>query len=745
MACACTVQADDLTWNGTADSHVWNTETANTPWLNTTPAAAPFATGDNVTFAVPSGSVSNTVQVGSPLEAGTVTVESDYIFETTAQSSISAEFAGSGVIQKSGEYELALQAVEGAAAGPTLEVAEGNLSVGGSGTFQGVSAMADGTMLTVAEGAAISFADSVIGTDVALQGNMNLQGGDSTLNSVNGSGGLNVADAATLSLAADSSVGTLENAGTVTSDGVLLVENAVVNGGTVEADTIILNDTASFSTLQTDHLVLGAELGQSPVVTADTVGAASGEAVDVDVARVVRASGDYTLVSSANMGDTTTYTLTDAALNRFLGDGFVATLSQLPEGLVLNLETTNSGYYQRQVSGTNATAGAALLDEAFGTLDPLANAERYTDLAGVLSSMDAYIAAGDTRSADALAATFAGAGVPNLNIAWRGQMERQLRSIRNRVSTFNGGIGCPEPVAYNPKSGLMPASFSTPYTLWANAEIDHSKLDGSGSAPGYSLNSIGGTVGFAMNAHEDLTVGAAFTGMHGRLGIKGFGSDASGDLDSYYGSIFARMDSGCWTHALIGSVGFADVSLDRRVYFPDGGYATHGSTNGLSFGLMYELARTYKLDSDSLAQAWWQPVMNVSYIHSQIDSFSESGSDAALRFGKQESNNVIFGLGARMQGIVGQNALNTPVIMETRILGKAIAGRRDGTASVTIPGLGQGASVRGADSGACGVELGVGFNIPLGRDNGALIMDCSAEFYSDQTSVNGVLGYRLDF
>lgn len=343
---------------------------------------------------------------------------------------------------------------------------------------------------------------------------------------------------------------------------------------------------------------------------------------------------------------------------------------------------------------------------------------------------------------NALTASIVGSGVADMNVAWRSQMQRQLRSIRNRVSTLSGGIACDAPY-YDGKGYVQKTP--PPYTFWGTAEIDRSKLNGSNHASGYTLNSIGGTAGMAMFAEDGLTVGAAFTGMHGRLGVKGYGSDASGELDAYYGSIFARMEQGCWDHTLIGSVGFADISLNRRVNLPDESYTTHGNPDGLSFGVMYEVSRSYRLNLDSMAQAWWQPVFNVSYIHSRVDSYTENGSVGALRVGKQESNNVIFGLGARMQGIVGENLFNTPAIMETRLLGKAIAGRRDGRANVGIPGLDESATVRGARQGAFGVELGIGLNIPLGRDYGSLIIDCSAEMYSDQTSVNGVLGYRFDF
>ena len=240
-------------------------------------------------------------------------------------------------------------------------------------------------------------------------------------------------------------------------------------------------------------------------------------------------------------------------------------------------------------------------------------------------------------------------------------------------------------------------------------------------------------------------MGAAFTGMAGRFSSKGYGSNASGDLDAYYASLFTRMDDGCWSHMLIGTLGFADMSLDRRVALPGGGYTTHGSTDGLGMGLMYEVARTYRITEGTWEGAWWQPVFNVSYIHSSVDGFTEHGSDAALRVADQESNNVIFGLGARMQAIVGENLINRPAVMETRLLGKAIAGRQEGKANVALPGVGNSVTVHGAEPGAFGIELGVGFSVPLGGDLGSIIMDCSAEFFENQNSVNGVLGYRLEF
>ena len=717
VACSLSVQADDLTWNGSSNDSVWDTSASHTPWLSGETAAS-FLSGDNVAFSALSSGAEQNVQVGGDLEAGSVTVNAPYVFQTTADSRISGSFAGgnAGLITKTGSYSLRLDAAEGTTGGPLLAVAEGELVLGGSATYAGVSAVADSASLSLAEAAVIQLTEGV-----------------------QAEGSLLLAEGAALTLGADSAVGTLSNAGSVGGNVMLQVQNAVTSGGTVEVAQLELGNAAAFSVLKADSLRLGGNISKSvPLVTTNSLSGFAGENMAVDVTHVVRGSGDYVLVASENLGSTT-YTLSSDTMARFLNDGFTTTLTQTQQGLVLNLETTNTNYYERHAHTANGRAGGALLDYAFDLLDPQATPERDADLASALNALDAYIAEGQSRKADALAASVAGAAVANLNMAWRDQMGRQLNSIRNRMTVMNGGIPC-----LAPEDKCCPVQ-QPQYTMWANAEIDYQNRRGDNAAPGYKLNSVGGTAGVTYQSDEDLTMGAAFTGMAGRFSSKGYGSNASGDLDAYYASLFTRMDDGCWSHMLIGTLGFADMSLDRRVSLPGGGYTTHGSTDGLGMGIMYEVARTYRITEGSWEGAWWQPVFNVSYIHSSVDGFTEHGSDAALRVADQESNNVIFGLGARMQAIVGENLINRPAVMETRLLGKAIAGRQEGKSNVALPGVGNSVTVHGAEPGAFGIELGVGFSVPLGGDLGSIIMDCSAEFFENQNSVNGVLGYRLDF
>lgn len=736
VVCSQLAQAESLEWNGTAASNTWNTESANTVWKDNSGTDVAFSSDDDVTFGTLSGDVTSTVKVESDVAAGSVTVNDDYTVDTDAECTIAGVFGGTGKLIKGGQYQLTLDAADGSD-GLVLEVSEGNLVLAGTGSYAALS-MAEATGLTIADGADITLAEAAQGTDALLLGKLTV-GDTAQFNSLSGDGSLVLAEGKSLQLAAASYIGSLQNGGNITSGGMLSISNEVAQGGAIKAPALMLGNGGSFTSLTVDSLILASAPSQlAPVISTGSLQSDNGS-IDVQIEKIVRGSGDYTLVASETELNGTSYTLNSYTAQHYLDYGYIATLRPQDNALVLNLETTDSGYFARHTTSANGYAGARLLDAAFGQLDPQANSSRYPSLAAVMDAMDGYIDSGNSRAADELAASVAGAGITAINAAFRTQMERQMREIRNRLTTMNGGMPCDPP---DPKA---PAARPLRYTLWANAEIDYQNQRSDGALPGYKLNSLGGTAGFAALASKDLTLGAAFTGMAGRLNAKSYGSSASGDLDAYYANIFARYDSGCWSHSLIGTAGFADVTFNRYVNYGNGAYSTHGSTDGLGLGVMYEVARTYRISEDYMASAWWQPVFNVAYIHSQIDSYTESGSDAALRVGKQESNNVIFGLGARMQTVVGQDLFNSPALMEARVLGKATTGSRRGKADVSIPGVNRNVGIRGADYGPIGIEIGLGFSIPLGTRYGAIITDCTAEFTSDQSSVNGVLGYRIDF
>jgi len=99
---------------------------------------------------------------------------------------------------------------------------------------------------------------------------------------------------------------------------------------------------------------------------------------------------------------------------------------------------------------------------------------------------------------------------------------------------------------------------------------------------------------------------------------------ANGDLDSYYGNLFFRIQSGRWAHNIILTCGWNDASLDRTAGIPGAGmYTMHGSTSGSSYGAFYE--GTYDLYLNENNTSALQPLVNASVYRSRMDGFTESG------------------------------------------------------------------------------------------------------------------------
>ncbi len=393
--------------------------------------------------------------------------------------------------------------------------------------------------------------------------------------------------------------------------------------------------------------------------------------------------------------------------------------------------------YSRDLAQSeNGTVGLQMMDAADLALNPMGMNDKvgdkaeYADLAGILHSLEGFKATGDADGADKLGAAVAGSGVASLGMALAGDVERQLRAIRNRTTTM--GV---DPAVVNDD---MPY-----FNAWINAEGDHRSLDEDSTLSGYSLSSWGGTVGFDMDVNPSLTWGLAVTAMYGDFTSES-ADQVEGDVNTYYVSAFARATSGAWVHTFVATMGMSKSELERTVSHSGGSYTTEGEADGMSFGFLYEVGRTFALNED--ATACWQPVFNVSYRHTEVDAFSESGSDAALECGDQSLDTLTFGLGGRLQAIVGENIYNRTSILEARALVKLDAGDRQSEMNTALGALPSAAgTVKSAEMDAFGIEVGAGLTVPMGIDSGSIFMDASVEFRGSYTSVNGTLGYRINF
>ncbi len=271
--------------------------------------------------------------------------------------------------------------------------------------------------------------------------------------------------------------------------------------------------------------------------------------------------------------------------------------------------------------------------------------------------------------------------------------------------------------------------------FWIAAEAGRNELSGAGSAAGHNINNWGGSVGADWGIAESTSLGFAFTALYGDLNASSVDS-ASGDLDSYYLSLAAQHQSGKWSHQASISWGLMDASLDRHVSHAGGNYSASGDTDGYSFGIMYELGYEIKLSESSTLT----PIFNAALVHSYLDGYTETGSDAALRVGEQDNTIATFGIGARVA-----SKLDFGLQVGARALLKVDAGDRAQEADVSLANVaGSRALIEGAEAGSVGVELGFGASMPVG-ENAALFFDASVDLREDQQNYNASGGYRLRF
>ena len=335
----------------------------------------------------------------------------------------------------------------------------------------------------------------------------------------------------------------------------------------------------------------------------------------------------------------------------------------------------------------------------------------------------------DNQEAAALERTLtavAGSSIATIGPAVMEDMHRQLKAIRNRTTTMSDGT-----------SGELPASH-----IWINGETGYYKLSSDGYLPGYSLSNWGGTLGVDVDISDEATVGIALSAMYGDLRPSSADS-ATGNLDTTYLSAFLRANSGAWIHTFVVSGGIADINLDRTVHYGSGSYRTSGNTEGYSFGAIYELGYTLPMSPEGTMAI--QPILNVEIRHASVKGYTEGGSDVALRVDGIKQDVVTFGLGARMQSAVGENAFNRRAIFEARALAKLDAGDRSGKSRNGIIGNSASAEVESAETGAAGFEIGAGLSVPIGSQYGSVFMDASFEWRDGWSSVDASVGYRINF
>ncbi|MDO4817009.1 MAG: autotransporter outer membrane beta-barrel domain-containing protein [Akkermansia sp.] len=528
--------------------------------------------------------------------------------------------------------------------------------------------------------------------------------------------------------------GTFSSGGDLVSNRSLVFDKKVANGGNLTAPAVALSSTGNvFGDLITDTIVFtSAPSAAAPMVYVNRLANYSEDitTITLGLEEVPELAGAYELIDGCGITAAESCTLSSDALSNLRREHLNGELVVRDDDLWINIKSMGDNHYPEITDG-NAGKGAQMASEAYFELSPQLNRDQYPDLAKALDGLD-HLVSSHRADADKLASAVAGASIPALHEAIRGDVDRQLRAIRNRTTTMGINSCCATPK-------------DLPYVnAWINAEGDYRRMEHDKSLSGYKYNTWGGTVGVDLDVTSNTTAGLAVTAMFGD-----FKSDAAdhldGDLDNYYLTAFVRHSNRSWVHTFIATLGRADADVDRTVSTPYGAYATTGSTTGSSFGLMYEVARTYALTEDS--SACIQPILNVTYIHTSMDGYTEGGSDAALKVEDIDSNAVNIAVGARVQTAFGADVYNRSSVFEGRALVKGYLADRDSCGKVQFAQLGalSNAEVRSAERGPLGLELGAGIYIPVSLNAGSIFWDASLELRTKDMNINTTIGYRYNF
>ena len=440
----------------------------------------------------------------------------------------------------------------------------------------------------------------------------------------------------------------------------------------------------------------------------------------------------FTLMSDIAEGSTIKPDLVHSAIiEKYFGSSAGIRLDD--GGNLVFTGTTVSGdtahFHADAATTETGRAGADLLDYYFATRNPQSTAPGSL-AAGVLGALEGIIAAGDKAQADRIMSGVAGSTVTSLSASFAAGFDARMTSIRNRMT----GMGVDQTLVNED----MPY-----FHAWISADGANTSLDADSTMAGYKLNSWGGTVGVDVDVNDFLTLGAAFTASYGDLTADG-AETADGNLDTYTAALFAHAQVKRWTHDVVLAVSTADADLDRTVDYGAGNYTAKGTTNGFGFGALYELAYNIPVGEDE--DGIFSPLFRASFTHVSVDGYTETKAESmGLAVGKQDISYATFGLGARYVAAIGENVFNRTATLELRAMVLQDAGSRQGEADVALGGsAGRTRTVKGAEPGSTGIQVGASLNVPV-EESSAIFADVNLDARSKTTTVNGSVGYRINF
>lgn len=680
--------------------------------------------------------------------------------------------ASGGTVDTNGNTAT-LSGVIGGSGGLT-KAGAGTLTLGGTNTYTGATAINEGT-LQMSLGGSLASATAVrVAKDAIFDVNNTAQ----TIGSIAGAGDVTLGSGALTAGADNTSTtqsGVISGTGgnfTKIGTGVLNLTGANTYTGltTINAGALLINGSITSDTLVVNGAVLG---GTGTIVgRVDNSGIlAPGNSIGT-----LKVTGNYTdhpgseyrvevtgagesdklaVTGSANLGNglvtvqslggafgnSTTYTILSAGSvgGDFSGatSDFVflnPTLTSDANNVFLTLKRNNTSFAsvgstpnQRAVAQALDVAGVAPSGDmalVIGTLNGLTAAQARSAYDAIGGQLNATLV---SNSLDA-PARFSGVVNTRLGRLGAGMSSTSRLAFSGLKLAYQGNALA----QLNPVTGVATGDQG----LWIQAAGASGNVDGDGNARGYDYRGGGFAGGYDGDVNNNFRAGIALGYSNTDLNIEGAPDNTR--VDGYELAFYGRYRSGSWTYKGILGIGENDNQTDRAVTV--GGLQRTASADFKTRTAFAYLESAYRFSNPDY---YIEPLAAAQWSTAEHDGFTEQGAGALnLVVTGQRAERTRTYLGARIDW-----SIEGHIQRMVEIRGLWIHDFDDAAQTMDASLSGSGAAVfavRGVEPKRDAALLGAGIADTINRDM-SLYFDYNLELRGDDTSHLVVAGFKYQW
>ena len=741
---------------GTVDSLVATNATAN---------VSGTVSGD-MTLTNASANVSGTVNGAVSLDASTLNAQGDKTFASLSLKNDSAlvstdDITVTGAItDASGSISGANIALNGLTGSASVS-ASGDLTLGGATATSGSLTAKNGT-LTVAEGGTLTTTDALIEAEtlaVEKDATLNLTIEEDTLDvgtlSIDGTANLTAANALTLSNLRGAGTANKTGAGMLTLSG----NDAFTGALNIRAGDASLSGAfgGSIGFASESGTITGADgaavAGTLTLAQGTTleIGDASG-AANLTVGKIAladataRAAGTAKVVHDVFVDGADTLTVTDATANL---SGLTAVVrSNIDEeilgvgGQTITLVEGDVAAGYGFIEGIGFDRTNAVLSEDGKSLQVMLNWKAAADgLAGSLFNDNQRAVAAATKGWDAstnkyaqalstLSTTETAAALDDLGALHTvAMMPGQIDGTWNHQKSVLNAIGTGSQMGY--QFGKPDVNMGA----WVQYVGSYNDIDSSSDRLGWDRTMNGATAGFEYAVSENFLAGVALGYEYAEL--KSDGNKIEDDAFSV--DFFAKHRSGDFEQRAALTFAHHGYDTNRTIAFGGVAESVSGDTDGFTAAIAYEAAYNFAV-KEYLTLA---PVATLRAALNTIDGWSESGSDAALKFDDQSAFTALAGIGGRAEFTFANPSYPQEALrLSAYALFTAEFGDRSSDVDASFVRGGNAFTMTYDDPEPYALQLGLTAFAPL-TNRTALFGGISTELRDEESGFNANIGVRI--